>query len=72
VKLKLAERKIETRIHYERPLHELSGWFSSVPGPGLLSAASALSRRVLSLPLYPELSDLQVEYIADKVLECID
>lgn len=67
----LAARKIETKIHYRQPLHELSGWFSTVPGPGLLSAASAMSRRVLSLPFYPELTDLEVEYIIDQLLALV-
>jgi dTDP-4-amino-4,6-dideoxygalactose transaminase len=34
----------------------------------VLSAASAMARRVLTLPLYPELTDLEVEYIVDQVL----
>jgi len=34
-----------------------------------LSVASALSRRVLSLPCYPELTDLEVDYIIDAVLD---
>lgn len=71
IKAQLAQRKIETRVHYERPLHELSGMFSQYQGPGLLSVASALSRRVLSLPFYPELTDLEVEYIADQVKNCL-
>lgn len=71
IKLKLAERKIETRIHYERPLHELPGWFSAIMGPGLLSTASALSRRVLSLPFYSELSDLEVEYVIEQLLDLV-
>jgi dTDP-4-amino-4,6-dideoxygalactose transaminase len=29
-----------------------------------------LSRRVLSLPIYPELTDLEVEYIIDQVTDC--
>ena len=70
IKNTLAQRKIETRIHYERPLHELSGIFSQYPGPGLLSSSSALSRRVLSLPFYPELTDLEVEYIIDQIIDC--
>jgi dTDP-4-amino-4,6-dideoxygalactose transaminase len=63
-------RKIETRIHYREPLHELPA-YAEFPGPDMLSAASSLSRRVLSLPLYPELTDLEVEYIVDQVLENI-
>lgn len=62
-------RKIETRIHYKEPLHEMPA-YDELPGPDILSAASALSRRVLSLPLYPELTDLEVEYIIDQVLDC--
>jgi dTDP-4-amino-4,6-dideoxygalactose transaminase len=60
--------KIETKIHYTQPLHEI-GSFRQYEGPGLLSSASALSRRVLSLPLYPELTDLEVEYVIDQVLD---
>lgn len=62
---------IETRIHYSQPLNELS-IFRQWPGPDLLSIATTLSRRVLSLPIYPELTDLQVEYIADQVLDCVN
>jgi len=60
--------KIETRIHYEQPVHELPA-YQQYSGPDILSGASALSRRCLSLPLYPELTDLEVEYIIDQVLD---
>jgi len=66
----LALKKIETRIHYNLPLHEM-GVFRQWPGPDILSRASALSRRVLSLPIYPELSDLEVDYVIDQVLDCV-
>jgi dTDP-4-amino-4,6-dideoxygalactose transaminase len=64
----LAIKGIETRVHYKEPLHELPA-YSDYAGPDILSVASALSRRVLSLPIYPELSDLEVEYIIDSVLD---
>lgn len=67
----LADKKIETKIHYERPLHELDGIFRQWPGPGMLSTASALARRVLTLPCYPELTDLEVEYIIDQLLTLV-
>jgi dTDP-4-amino-4,6-dideoxygalactose transaminase len=63
-------KQIETRIHYREPLHELPA-YSTYTGPDILSVASALSRRVLSLPIYPELTDLEVEYIIDSVLDNI-
>lgn len=61
-------KNIETKVHYHAPLHELPA-YSGFKGPDILSNASALSRRVLSLPLYPELTDLEVEYIIDQVLD---
>ena len=64
----LLDRRIETRVHYSQPLHE-QGVFRQWPGPDILSSASALSRRILSLPVYPELTDLEVEYIIDQVLD---
>lgn len=70
VKRNLDLRKIETRIHYREPLHELPA-YAGYPGPDMLSAASSLSRRVLSLPLYPELTDLEVDYIIDSLLDCV-
>ena len=70
VRQKLADRKIETRIHYERPIHEIDV-YRQWPGPDMLAVSSSLARRVLSLPLYPELTDLEVEYISDQVLSCV-
>jgi hypothetical protein len=63
----LAVKKIETKIHYEQPLHEMPA-YDECAGPDILSVASAMSRRVLSLPFYPELTDLEVEYIIDQLL----
>ena len=59
---------IETRVHYKEHLHELPA-YADYAGPDILSVASALSRRVLSLPIYPELTDLEVEYVIDSVLD---
>jgi dTDP-4-amino-4,6-dideoxygalactose transaminase len=69
LKQNLAVKKIETRVHYQEPLHEL-GVFRQFEGPSILSNSSALARRVLSLPIYPELTDLEVEYVIDQVLDC--
>jgi dTDP-4-amino-4,6-dideoxygalactose transaminase len=67
----LGIRGIETRVHYEYPLHE-TGVFRQWPAPDIFAASSSLARRVLSLPLYPELTDLGVEYIKDQVLDSVE
>jgi len=68
IKQKLADKEIETKIHYDKPLFELPA-FKKYPNPGTISTASMLSRSVLSLPCYPELSDSEVEYISESVIE---
>jgi dTDP-4-amino-4,6-dideoxygalactose transaminase len=65
----LALRGIETKIHYPTPMHELPA-YQHYPCPDLLSAGSSLARRCLSLPIYPELTDLEIEYVIDQVLDC--
>ena len=61
---------IDTRVHYQHPLHELDA-YQQYAGPSLLSVASSLSRRALSLPIYPELTDSEVDYIIDSVIRCV-
>ena len=63
-------RRIETKILSWEPLHELPA-YDEFSGPDVLSVASALSRRTLCLPIYPELTDLEVEYIIDSLLDCV-
>ena len=65
----LAEAGIQALIHYPVPLH-LQGAFSSLKGkPGDHPVAEKASSQILSLPLYPELSEDQVRYVAAKVRE---
>jgi len=57
---------IETKIHYEKCLGELMV-ARNLPSPDMISTSLMLSRMVLSLPIYPELTDGEVEYIAGKI-----
>ena len=70
VKNQLEVAGIATKIHYTRPLHEEPRYINT-PGPDMMSAASSLARRGLSLPIYPELTDSEVEFIADQVISCV-
>lgn len=67
---KMQAKGIDAKIHYAHPLHELPA-YQHYQGPNMLSAASSLSRRCLSLPIYPELIDDEVEYIANSLLDCV-
>jgi dTDP-4-amino-4,6-dideoxygalactose transaminase len=59
---------IESKIHYGYTLGELPvAQRLKIVKPDLMSVSIMLSRSVLSLPMYPELTDLETEYIADRV-----
>lgn len=59
---------IESKIHYKYTLGELDEAKNrGLAKPDLMSVSMMLSRGVLSLPMYPELTDLEVEFIAERV-----
>jgi dTDP-4-amino-4,6-dideoxygalactose transaminase len=62
----LKEHGIDSKIHYEYVLGDLPTG-QSLTKPDLLSTSVMLSRGVLSLPIYPELTDQEVSYISEKV-----
>jgi dTDP-4-amino-4,6-dideoxygalactose transaminase len=57
---------IDTKIHYEYTLGDLPT-SKGITKPDMLSTSVMLSKGVISLPLYPELKDEEVQYITDKV-----
>ena len=52
---RLADRGVETLVHYPRAVHEHPA-YAHLARPGKLDTSERLCRRVLSLPLYPELT----------------
>lgn len=65
----LSTKGIETKVHYEQPLTELdvSSQYVSYPSTGEFYNSEELCRSVLSLPIYPELTDSEVESVAAAV-----
>jgi dTDP-4-amino-4,6-dideoxygalactose transaminase len=57
---------VDSKIHYEYVLGDLPT-AKNLNKPDMLSTSVMLSRGVLSLPMYPELTDDEVQFIADKV-----
>src|SRR5215831_1313500 len=59
---RLRDRGIETGIHYPLPLHLTPAYQEfGYPMRGSLPVSEALAAEILSLPIYPELSDSQRE-----------
>lgn len=64
----LNSQNIETKIHYELPLFELPLGFKYVNSLELFyKESSAFCMSCLSLPLYPELLDSEVEHIVQSI-----
>jgi len=62
----LAGEGIETQVHYPRAVHQHPA-YSGLAAYGSLPHAEAAAAQVLSLPLYPELTDSEVARVAEGV-----
>jgi dTDP-4-amino-4,6-dideoxygalactose transaminase len=63
----LQTRGIGTAVHYPRPIHLQPAMAAAGGRPGDLPVSERLSRDVLCLPLYPELSLADLERVAGEV-----
>jgi len=65
------EMGIETGIHYPVPVHLQRAYASLGHRPGDFPVSEELSRRCLSLPIYPELTEAQTQAVAQSVREAV-
>jgi dTDP-4-amino-4,6-dideoxygalactose transaminase len=65
LKAYLAERGIATDVHYPLPVHLQRPYAEFGGGRGSLPATEQLAGEILSLPIYPELSDDDVDYVCE-------
>lgn len=64
----LDNKNIETKIHYEKPLYEYSIGYPYINyASELYREASAFCTECLSLPIYPELTDSEVETVVEQI-----
>ena len=67
----LAERGVGTGIHYKKPGH-LQPALRGVPHrAGDMKVTIEACRELISLPMYPQLTGEQIEYVAANVLELV-
>ena len=69
LKQQLQQQGIEVGIHYPVPLH-LTGAYQQLgyPGRGSLPVSETIANEILSLPMYPELTETQINYVAEAIL----
>ena len=63
---KLHEHGVETLVHYPVPIHRQPAW-AHLAGSVPLTVSERLCERVVSLPLYPELTDGEAEQVVTAV-----
>ena len=65
----LQEHGVDTGVHYPIPIHMQPACRSFGYSAGSFPVAERLAGRILSLPLFPELTRAQIEYVAERVRE---
>jgi len=63
----LSEVGIQTGIHYPIPVHLQPAYASLGHKPGDFPEAERQAERVLSLPMFPELTGEQIEQVAESI-----
>jgi len=67
LRARLLERGVETLVHYPLAVHQQPAW-AGLDRPGRLVESERAAAEVLSLPLYPQLTDAEVDAVIDAVL----
>ncbi len=67
----LAALGIPARVYYPSPLHLQPAFRDYGGGPGSLPVSEELSRRILSLPIYPDLDEATVDRVSEAVIAAL-
>jgi dTDP-4-amino-4,6-dideoxygalactose transaminase len=64
----LAQRGIGTAIHYPMPIHLQPAYRGRLGDAGSFPNAERAAREIISLPMYPELTDVEVDQVIEALL----
>ena len=67
----LKSKGIDAGIHYPLPVHRQSAYMKLGYGDPSLPITEAVANEVISLPMYPELTREQIDYVAETVIEAL-
>ena len=68
----LQEAGVATGIHYPVPIHLQPAYAHLGYGVGSLPMTERIAAQGLSLPMYPELTEVQQEYVAQQIHDFFD
>jgi dTDP-3-amino-3,4,6-trideoxy-alpha-D-glucose transaminase len=72
VRARLRDMGVATGLHYPAPIHLQPAYTQLGHGPGTFPEAERSAARVLSLPMYPELPDAQVDRVAEALRAAVE
>jgi dTDP-4-amino-4,6-dideoxygalactose transaminase len=67
----LAEKGIDCGVHYPIPIHRQKAYHFLNLARGRFPVAERCAEELLSLPMYPELTKNQIEYVVDEIRRCV-
>jgi dTDP-4-amino-4,6-dideoxygalactose transaminase len=67
LRARLAEQGIGSEIYYPLAMHKQTAFKHFLERPVSLPVCEALEQEVLSLPMFPEITDAQIERVVEAV-----
>jgi len=71
VRRRLAERGVESGIHYPIPIHRQPAYAELASLRGRFPKTESAAQRVLSLPMFPEMTGVQIDYVVESLRAAI-
>jgi len=65
----LLDRGVQSLIHYPIPIHFQEAYRDLGRGPGAFPVTERLANEILSLPMFPELTEEQIDRVSDAIAE---
>lgn len=72
VRARLKETGISTLVHYPQPVHQQPAYADGAMSPLRLFHTEQIAQKIISLPMYPELTDQEIETVSHSLLMVID
>jgi dTDP-3-amino-3,4,6-trideoxy-alpha-D-glucose transaminase len=67
----LKELGVQTGLHYPVPLHLQQAYAHLGYGDGAFPVAESVAKRLLSLPMFAEMTDAQIDYVCDSLIRAV-
>ncbi len=71
VRAKLDEAGVGAGVHYPVPLHLQPAWAYLGYEEGRFPVAERLAKHILSLPMFPEITEAQIDYVGEQLTKAV-